>query len=80
MKNKLTDLNNHLFAQIERLGDENMKEEQIGVEIRRAKAISDVAKNIIENANLALSAEKLRVEYAHGRVQLPKMIGSDSNA
>lgn len=35
MKNKLSDLNNHLFAQIERLGDEDLTAEQIGQEVER---------------------------------------------
>jgi hypothetical protein len=58
MKNKLIDLNNHLFAQIERLSDEETKGDSLKEEIDRSRAISGVARHIIENARLALDAEK----------------------
>jgi hypothetical protein len=58
MKNKLIDLNNHLFAQIERLSDEDLKGDDLTQEINRSKAISNVAVQIIDNARLALSAHK----------------------
>jgi hypothetical protein len=56
MKNKLTDLNNHLFAQLERLGEEGLTSEQIADEVTRAEAITDVADQIIRNADLQLKA------------------------
>ena len=37
MKNKLVDLNKHLFAQLERLGDENLKGEEFAAELNRSK-------------------------------------------
>ena len=49
-KNTLSDLNNHLFAQLERLSDETIDQEDLNKEIERSKAISTVAKTIIENA------------------------------
>lgn len=58
MKNKLTDLNNHLFAQIERLSDEKLSGDQLENEIKRGQAVTNVAKQIIENGKLALSAQK----------------------
>lgn len=58
MKNKLIDLNNHLFAQLERLSDEDTIGDHLDEEIKRAKAISYVATHIIGNAKLALDAAK----------------------
>lgn len=66
MKNTLGDLNNHLFAQLERLGDEDLKGEELQQEINRAKAISDIATQIIANGSLVLKAKTFMYEYANG--------------
>lgn len=58
MKNKLTDLNDHLFAQLERLGDESLKGEELSQEINRSKAVAGVANQVISNASLVLEAQK----------------------
>ena len=55
-KNKLHHLNDHLFAAIERLNDEDLRDEALTREIGRAKAISNVAMQIISNARLAVQA------------------------
>lgn len=56
MKNRLTDLNDHLFAQMERLADEDLSPEGIEVEVKRAEAIVRVSDQIVENATLQLEA------------------------
>ncbi|PHM45915.1 phage-like protein [Xenorhabdus mauleonii] len=58
MKNTLEDLNNHLFAQLERLSDEDISGEELEMEIRRGKAISGVAVQIVNNGKLALEAQR----------------------
>lgn len=57
MQNKLSDLNNHLFAQLERLGDEELAGDKLAEEINRAKAVTDVAQQIIANGSLVLKAK-----------------------
>ena len=59
MKNKLTDLNNHLFAQLERLSDEDLSEEQVEQECKRADAIVAVSDQILSGANTQLKAATL---------------------
>ncbi|MBA7559394.1 hypothetical protein ES708_01008 [subsurface metagenome] len=57
-KNKLLDLNDHLFAQIERLDDDELKDEALDDEISRARAVAGLATQIINNARLVLDASK----------------------
>ena len=40
MKNTLGDLNNHLFAQLEKLGDDDLTGEELESELKRTDAIS----------------------------------------
>ena len=63
MKNKLSDLNNHLFAQLERLGDEDLDLEAIEKEAKRTDAIVEVADHIIRNAELVLKGAKLIADH-----------------
>lgn len=70
MKNKLTDLNDLLFAQLERLGDEDLAAEKLSGEVQRTGAMIQVADRIVENARLQLEAVKLVAEYK-GAVKLP---------
>jgi len=74
MQNTLGDLNNHLFAQLERLGDEDLKGEKLQEEITRAKAVNDVASRIIANGNLVLNAKKMIDDRMNADVTLPKML------
>lgn len=76
MKNKLIDLNNHLFAQMERLSDDDLMGEGLRTEIERSRAITFVAKEIISNARLALDGAKAKSDGLL-RGELPKMIGME---
>lgn len=74
MRNTLGDLNNHLFAELERLGDEELTGEELEKEIRRASAISSVSKNIIANANILLQAAKFKEVEMMKSDEMPKML------
>jgi len=75
MRNTLGDLNNHLFEQLERLNDEELKGENLKEEIMRAKAVTDIAAKIIDNANTVLDAKKLQSEtLGRSNVTIPKML------
>ena len=74
MKNTLGDLNNHLFMQLERLNDEDVKGENLKEEIIRAKAVSIIAKQIIDNGTLVLEAKKMMDNRIDADMKLPKML------
>jgi hypothetical protein len=58
MRNTLADLNNHLYAQLERLSDEELDSEKLVEEINRAKAVSSIASQIIGTGTLVLKAQQ----------------------
>lgn len=72
-KTKLIDLNNHMFAQLERLSDVNLDGDRLAEEIRRSHAIASVAGQIISNAGLALKAQMAVNELL--LKDPPKMLG-----
>lgn len=81
MKNKLIDLNDHLFAQMERLGDEGLSTEELKDEISRSKAMTSISNQIVSNATLALEAKKFQVEWQGTKhSELPPMIEGVKNA
>ncbi len=73
MKNKLTDLNNHLFAQLERLSDEELSKDELQMEIERTKAITGVSKEIIGNGRLILDGQKA-IQGEGGLITLPDIM------
>ncbi len=59
MRNRLSDLNNYLFEELERLNDDEelQDETKLKRELDRSKAITNVSQQIISNANVILKAK-----------------------
>lgn len=74
MKNTLADLNNHLFAEMERISDEDLKGEELEEEIRRAGAVCGIAMQIIQNGELALKAAKFKDDAISASSKVPKFL------
>lgn len=55
----MSDLNNFLFGQLERLDNPELSQEELEQEIKRSSAMTDVAEQVIKNANTVLTAEKM---------------------
>lgn len=77
MKNKLSDLNNHLFAELERLSDEDLKGEELQEEIGRAKAVTNVAAQIIQNGTLVLKATQFADQKMDADKAVPAMLAGE---
>lgn len=73
-RNKLNDLNDHLFEQIERLNDPQLNGEQLKVEISRAKAMASLATPIVNSAKTYVDALKL-VGKGNGNVSIKQLGG-----
>jgi len=62
MKNKAIDMHNLLFAQLEKLGDDELEGEKLTQEIRRADAMNKLASQLINNGRLVLDAIRISEE------------------
>lgn len=76
-KNKMVDLNDHLFMQLERLNDDDLKDDKLKAEIARAKAMSGIANQIINNARVSVDAAKA---FNEGLIKrFPAMLGIEAH-
>ena len=72
MRNKQIDLDNHLFAQMERLNDESLTGEELDREIKRARAISSIAAQINESRANSLAAARFMDQACDAHPRLPE--------
>ena len=80
MKNKLINLNDHLFETLERLNDEDLKGDDLAAEMERAKAISSIAQTIINNGELMFKAQKHYNEYGITKPSILSITDGEDNA
>lgn len=74
-RNTLGDLNNHLFAQLEKMDDDELIGEQLDNEIRRTEAMAKISEQIIKNGELQFRAMKHMDEYGYERQKaIPDML------
>ena len=66
MKNTLSDLNNYLFEQLERLSDDELTEDQLERELRKTDSIVKVSEKIIANGELAFKTMQHMDNYGYG--------------
>jgi hypothetical protein len=63
MKNTLSDLNNILFEQLERVNDDSLTPDQLEAQIRKTESIVKVSEQIIKNGELAFKAIQHKDKY-----------------
>lgn len=75
MKNTLSDLNNILFEQLERVNDDSLTKDQLEAQLRKTDAIVKVSEKIIQNGELAFRAIQHKDKYyCNDGKKLPPML------
>ena len=78
-RNKISDLNNHLFAQLEKLNDDQLQGDNLNTEVNRARAMSSLASQIINSTKLTLDAIKMANNGEINPVDIPNLLDEKSN-
>lgn len=80
MTNNLTNLNDILFDQIRRLEKDDLSDEALEKEIKKSEQLTKLSVVVLNNAKLALDAQKQFDEYGTGRsVDIPLLgVNNDS--
>jgi len=72
-KQNMHGLNSHLFEQLNRLANADLKGDALKIEIERSKAMSGVAKDIIGSARLELEARQY-IDQGMRSKKLPEVL------
>ncbi len=81
MQNNLSDLNNHLFAQLELLNSGELDDKALERELKKSKALTSLSTQILNIARLQISAIKAADSCGLRNADLPSLIATkDSRA
>lgn len=78
MANTLVELNDVLFNELRRLRETEAKGEELKDELRRVNTITQVAKTIVQNADVLLRAQVVDSERLACCQSLPSMLQIDT--
>lgn len=74
---KISELNDYLFAQLDRLNNAELTPEQIEAEVKRGQVVAAVADQIVRGAAVQVAAAKLVAQHGDKMVHhLPMLPGS----
>ena len=65
MKNTLTDLNNYLFEQLERLNDDELTGDELEKQLKKTDTIVKISEKIIQNGELAFKTMQHMDNYGY---------------
>lgn len=75
MKNTLGDLSNLMFEQLEKMSDDDMTDEQLEKEIKRADAMAKMGEAILKTGELQFKVMQHMDEYGYQREKnVPEML------
>lgn len=76
MKNNLSDLNNHLFAMLEELGDDDSSKDSGRLDqlLKRARSMCDVSSQILRVADMQVKAVRMAEDIGMSNAELPALI------
>lgn len=62
-RNKIIDLNNHLFEQLERLNNEELSKDELDIEFKRTKSMTMISTQILKTQKLNLDSITIAERY-----------------
>lgn len=74
MQNNLSDLNNHLFAQLELLGNGELSNEELEAEIKKSKAMTSISAQILKIADVQLKAIRVAEDCGLLNDEMPALL------
>lgn len=74
---KISELNDHLFAQLDRLNMPDMTPEQIEAEVKRGQVVAAVADQVVRGAAVQVAAAKLVAQHGDKMVHHLPMLPSN---
>ncbi len=72
---RMSDLHDHLFAQLDRLAKPDLTGDALEAEVKRAAAMVEVADTITDGYKMQLAAAKLYADHGHVVLPLLPQIG-----
>lgn len=79
-QHSLSDLNDYLFEELDRLSNDNLEGDALKVEIDRANALTRIAERVIASGDLALKAIKFKDDAMDANMRLPRLLDGGSDA